>query len=87
MTEPTGAASAEPPGIPSAVDTFLLADVRGFTTYTQRQGDEAGAAVTARFLALCTAVIAAHDGEVFGTAGDQALADFRSARAAGSFWP
>ena len=58
----------------SALLTFLLADIRGYTAYTAEQGDHAAAHLSELFLALCREVIAAHEGEVFSSAGDQALA-------------
>jgi class 3 adenylate cyclase len=36
-------------GTGAGVLTFLIADVRGYTTYTQTRGDEAGARLAATF--------------------------------------
>lgn len=74
---------AEVKGTPSsALLTFLLADIRGYTAYTAEHGDSAAAHLSELFLSLCREVTAAHDGEVFGSAGDQAVAAFASARQA-----
>src|SRR5947209_3860919 len=67
---------------PSALLTFLLADVRGYTRYSAEQGDHAAARLSERFLSLCREVVSHHGGQVFGSAGDQALAAFTSAHAA-----
>jgi predicted ATPase/class 3 adenylate cyclase len=68
--------------IPSAVLTFLIADIRGYTRFSAEQGDRAAAHLSERFLSLYRDVVSAHGGEVFGSAGDQALAAFSSAHAA-----
>jgi class 3 adenylate cyclase len=67
---------------PSALLTFLLADIRGYTRYAAEQGDHAAARLSERFLSLCREVVSSHGGDVFGSAGDQALAAFTSAHAA-----
>jgi predicted ATPase/class 3 adenylate cyclase/Tfp pilus assembly protein PilF len=67
---------------PSALLTFLLADIRGYTRYSAEQGDRAAAHLSERFLSICREMILTHGGEVFGSAGDQALAAFTSAHAA-----
>jgi class 3 adenylate cyclase len=67
---------------PSALLTFLLADIRGYTRYSAAQGDHAAAHLSELFLSLCRDVVSTHRGEVFGSAGDQALAAFSSAHAA-----
>jgi class 3 adenylate cyclase len=67
---------------PSALLTFLLADIRGYTRYSSEQGDQAAARLSDRFLSVCREVVSSHGGEVFGSAGDQALAAFSSAHAA-----
>ena len=41
--------TGEPPGGPAGIKTFLVADVRGYTTFTQERGDEAAAELAARF--------------------------------------
>lgn len=61
--------------------TFLFADVRGFTRFTQEHGDAATAAMIQTFLG--TAATALGDrGEVVETRGDEVIAAFQSTRAA-----
>src|SRR5215213_5446418 len=72
--------SAAGPG--AGVLTFLIADVRGYTTYTQSRGDEAAARLAATFADIAREGVEDHDGEVIELRGDEALAVFRSAREA-----
>lgn len=62
--------------------TYLIADVRGYTRYTNEHGDEAGAEVAARFADLARRGVTAHGGELVELRGDEALAVFASARGA-----
>jgi class 3 adenylate cyclase/tetratricopeptide (TPR) repeat protein len=62
--------------------TFLFADVRGYTRFTQEQGDEAAAKLVAKFAALMRQGVEARGGEVVELRGDEALAVFGSARQA-----
>ncbi|GAC1636065.1 MAG: helix-turn-helix transcriptional regulator [Chloroflexota bacterium] len=62
--------------------TFLIADVRGYTRYTVEHGDEAAAALAARFAETARETVAAADGQVIELRGDEALAVFSSARQA-----
>ena len=62
--------------------TYLIADVRGYTRYTNEHGDEAGAEVAARFANLARRGVTAHGGELVELRGDEALAVFASARGA-----
>jgi class 3 adenylate cyclase len=66
----------------AGVLTFLIADVRGYTAYTQSRGDEAGARLAATFAEITREGVEGHDGEVIELRGDEALAVFRSAREA-----
>jgi class 3 adenylate cyclase len=66
----------------SGVRTFLIADIRGYSRYTEECGDEAAARLSKKF-----ARIAADEGEEYGSdlvevRGDEALLVFTSARAA-----
>src|SRR5947209_2600308 len=60
--------------------TFLIADVRGYTRYTQQHGDEAAARLAARFAEVVQTVVRAHDGRLIELRGDEALVVFESAR-------
>jgi len=62
--------------------TFLIADVRGYTAFTQSRGDEAAARLAAKFAEIAREGVEAHDGEVIELRGDEALAVFVSAREA-----
>ena len=64
------------------IRTFLIADVRGYTVFTQERGDEAAARLATRFAAVAREVVDARGGTVVELRGDEALAVFDSARQA-----
>ena len=64
------------------IRTFLIADVRGYTIFTNQRGDEAAAKLAAKFADMATEAIAARGGSVIELRGDEALAVFSSARQA-----
>ena len=64
------------------VRTFLIADIRGYTTYTRENGDEAAAALVNRFGEIVAEIAAARDGFLLEMRGDEALVAFVSARKA-----
>jgi class 3 adenylate cyclase len=66
----------------SGVRTFVIADVRGYSRYTEECGDEAAAALSARFASIVNEDVEAHDGELVEMRGDEALVVFASARQA-----
>ena len=66
----------------SEIRTFLIADVRGYTVFTQERGDEAAAKLAARFAAIVREHVEARDGSVIELRGDEALAVFASPRQA-----
>lgn len=63
----------------SEVLTFLIADVRGYTSYTHTYGDDAAAHLAAAFAEIAREGVEAHGGEVIELRGDEALAVFGSA--------
>ncbi len=69
-------------GPPADVRTFLIADVRGYTRYTQEHGDEQAGELAARFADLAGQVVSSSGGQVIELRGDEALAVFGSARQA-----
>ena len=70
-----------PPAPPPRARTFLIADVRGYTTYTRQHGDEAAAALAARVRgARAGRASSCHRGELVELRGDEALAVFDSSR-------
>jgi len=60
--------------------TFMIADVRGYTRYTQQYGDEAAARLASTFAEVVTTSVRAHDGRLIELRGDEALVAFESAR-------
>ena len=66
----------------AALRTFVFADVRGYTSYTREQGDEAGAALARAFAAIVEELAPEHTGTLQELRGDEALVVFDSARRA-----
>ena len=86
--EPSGPAPGDYADLPAAADadvvvrTFLIADVRGYTRFTQSRGDEEAGKLAATFAALTRDAMAPHGGELIELRGDEALCAFQSARQA-----
>ena len=68
--------------VETGIKTFLIADVRGYTRFTQERGDEAAARLATRFAELARDAIEAAGGSLVELRGDEALAVFDSARQA-----
>ena len=66
----------------SGVRTFLIADIRGYSRYTEECGDEAAARLSAKFARIVDEEVDAYDGALVETRGDEALVVFMSARQA-----
>jgi len=66
----------------SGIRTFLIADVRGYTTFTQERGDEAAARLAARFADVVREEVGAREGTLVELRGDEALVEFASPRQA-----
>jgi class 3 adenylate cyclase len=64
------------------VRTFLIADVRGYTRFTEEYGDEVAARLAAKFADVVRDGTEARGGHVVEIRGDEALAVFPSARQA-----
>jgi class 3 adenylate cyclase len=64
------------------VRTFVIADVRGYSRYTEECGDEAAAQLSAKFAAVVDDAVEAYDGQLLELRGDEALVVFSSARQA-----
>jgi class 3 adenylate cyclase/tetratricopeptide (TPR) repeat protein len=64
------------------IQNFLIADVRGYSTYTYEHRDEDAAALAIRFAGVGREVVEAHGGRVVELRGDEVMAVFASARAA-----
>jgi branched-chain amino acid transport system substrate-binding protein len=61
---------------------FLIADLRGYTRYSDEHGDEAASALARKFAAIAGDAVRAQGGEVVELRGDEALCVFASARSA-----
>jgi class 3 adenylate cyclase len=70
------------PESPTGILTFLIADVRGYTAFTQAHGDEGAARLADKFAELAREGVEAFGGEVTELRGDEALCVFTSPRAA-----
>jgi YVTN family beta-propeller protein len=77
--EPERAARA---ALAPVVLTFLIADVRGYTSFTHEHGDEEAGRLAAVFAELARATVASAGGELLELRGDEALCVFGSARQA-----
>ena len=66
----------------SAIRTFLIADIRGYTRFTNELGDEAGSRLAAKFAQVTAEGVEAYGGTLLELRGDEALCVFESARAA-----
>jgi peptide/nickel transport system substrate-binding protein len=64
------------------IRTFLIADIRGYTAFTQLHGDEVAASLAARFAELMRAVVVEGGGQLLELRGDEALCVFDSPREA-----
>src|ERR671918_1490279 len=64
------------------IRTFLIADVRGYTGFTQEHGDEVAAQLAGKFAVVAREGVEARGGVVVELRGDEALAVFDSARQA-----
>ena len=67
---------SSPPG--AVVRTFLISDIRGYSTFTRERGDEAAARLAMRFADLARDAVEARGGKVLQLRGDEALAVFNS---------
>ena len=63
-----------------SIRTFMIADVRGYTSYTQTYGDEAAGRLAAGFAAITREVVEGASGTLLELRGDEALSVFGSAR-------
>jgi class 3 adenylate cyclase len=64
------------------VHAFLIADVRGYSTFTREHGDELAADLSTCFAELASGAVSAAGGEVLGLRGDEIAASFASPRSA-----
>jgi DNA-binding SARP family transcriptional activator/class 3 adenylate cyclase/ABC-type glycerol-3-phosphate transport system substrate-binding protein len=66
----------------SVIRTFLIADIRGYTRFSDARGDEAAARLAERFLSIARERVESHSGAIVEVRGDEILAVFDSAREA-----
>lgn len=66
----------------AAVQIFLIADIRGYTRFTQDHGDAAAAELASRFATVIDEVVGGHGGRLMELRGDEALVSFSSPRRA-----
>lgn len=64
------------------IRTFLIADIRGYTRFTQEHGDEAAARFTRKFAFITGQIVEVYGGRIVETRGDEAVAVFESGRRA-----
>ena len=69
-------------GRETEVRTFLIADIRGYTRFTEERGDEAAARLAGRFASVTRDAVGTRGGAMVEVRGDEALAVFGSARQA-----
>ena len=69
-------------GDASDLRSFLIADVRGYTRFTNERGDEAASQLAGRFAGLTRDAVAEYGGTLLELRGDEALCVFSSARQA-----
>ena len=82
VDDPSPLGVGEPSTDGAHIRTFLIADVRGYTVFTQERGDEAAARLASRFAEVAREAVEARGGTVVELRGDEALAVFDSARQA-----
>jgi peptide/nickel transport system substrate-binding protein len=66
----------------AAFRTFLISDIRGYSSFAATHGDEATAALASRFAEIATRVVGEFGGQLLGLRGDEVLAAFESPRQA-----
>lgn len=64
------------------IRTFLIADIRGYTLFTQERGDEVAAKLAAKFADIAREIIEARRGTLLELRGDEAFCVFVSTREA-----
>jgi peptide/nickel transport system substrate-binding protein len=82
VAEDTRSGAAAPVVSGADIRTFLFADMRGYTRFTQEHGDDAASALAGRFADVVKETVPEYEGELLELRGDEALCVFRSARQA-----
>lgn len=79
---PNAQAEVRAQPLTASILVFLIADVRGYTRFTQGAGDTAAARLAVRFADVTRSVVERWDGRLVELRGDEALVVFGSARQA-----
>ncbi|MBA3737953.1 MAG: hypothetical protein H0W97_05255 [Actinobacteria bacterium] len=74
--------SGDGSGDDTQIRTFLIADVRGYTLFTQERGDEAAGKLAAKFARIAREAVQGRGGTLLELRGDEALCVFGSTRQA-----
>jgi YVTN family beta-propeller protein len=77
-----GAAGGRPSSEDAHIRAFLIADVRGYTLFTQERGDEAAGKLAAKFARIAREGVEGRGGTLLELRGDEALCVFGSPRQA-----
>jgi len=64
----------------AVIRSFMIADIRGYTSYTQAHGDAAAARLASAFAAITRDAVEERGGELVELRGDEALTVFASTR-------
>ncbi|HXJ64435.1 MAG TPA: adenylate/guanylate cyclase domain-containing protein, partial [Actinomycetota bacterium] len=67
---------------PTEIRAFLIADIRGYTVFTNERGDDAAGRLAALFAAVVREEVEPFDGDLLELRGDEALVVFTSPRQA-----
>src|SRR5215467_8601348 len=82
ITNPSAASPPKLPTFTASILVFMIADVRGYTHFTQAHGDHAAASLTTKFAEISRSIIERWDGRVIELRGDEVMAAFGSVRQA-----
>jgi len=77
-SQPSPTGGSPPPGVLA----FMIADVRGYTRFTDERGDEAATGPVGRFVSAAGDAVTGHSGTVLQVRGGEVLAVFDSPRGA-----
>ena len=75
-------ATPSPAVLQAAILVFLIADIRGYSRFTQEHGDEAAARLTTRFAEIAQSAVERWGGQLVEMRGDEVLCVFASAQQA-----
>jgi len=77
----SGAKPSRPPLL-AAILVFMIADIRGYSRFTEENGDKAAAHLTTRFAEISQSLIEQWGGQLVEVRGDEVLCVFASAQQA-----